>query len=276
MKHINPTSPGRRNMSVLDYKKEGVSPAHPYKPLVTRLKTHAGRNHHGTITMRHQGGGNKKLYRLLDFKQDKYEVPGIVEAIEYDPYRTSFIMRMHYRDGERRYILAPQELKVGDEVVQSKEAPLKTGNRTVLKRIPVGTSVYNVELQPGKGGQIGRSAGSSIHILAHEEKYTHLKMPSGEIRKVLGDNFASIGQVSNPENNLVIIGKAGRSRGLGIRPTVRGKVMNPVDHPYGGGEGKTQRGTKRPKDIWGNITGGRKTRNKKKWSSKFIIQRRKK
>jgi len=275
MKQYNPTTASRRNFSNVHYKSYGVFSEPRHKSLTKRLKKNAGRNFQGRITMRHQGGGNKIIYRMIDFKQDKYNVPGRVESVEYDPYRTAFIAKVVYKDGERRYILAPDNLKKGNQVLTSNEALFELGNRTVLKRIPVGLFVHNVEINPGKGGQLGRSAGSSLEVLAHEDGYTNLKMPSGEIRKILWGALASIGKVSNPEHNLTVIGKAGRSRWLNIRPTVRGKVMNPVDHPYGGGEGRTQRGTRRPKDIWGNITGGRKTRNKKKWSGKLIIKRRK-
>ncbi len=260
-------------MTNVDY---GVLTAQkPLKSLVVRLKKHAGRNHHGKITVRHQGGGNKKLYRLLDFRQAKTDVAARVEAIEYDPYRTAFIARIVYADGERSYVLASHNLKVGDTIVASETAPLKTGNRLPLKNIPVGYFVYNVELMKGKGGQLARSAGSYAEVLAHEQGYTNLKLSSGEIRRVRWDNFASVGQVSNPDHNLITIGKAGRSRWLGIRPTVRGTAMNPVDHPYGGGEGRQPRGTRKPKTKWGKVTGGRKTRNKKKWSNSLIIQRRK-
>lgn len=245
------------------------------KALTKKLKKSAGRNFHGRITVRHRGGGHKKLYRLVDFKQDKFDIPGRIESLEYDPYRTGFIARVVYADGERRYILAPQEIKVGDEIITSANAPLKIGNRTLLKRIPVGSFVYSIELLPGKGGQLARAAGAAVQVLANEEGYTHLKLSSGEIRKVPWDGYASLGSVSHPEYNLEIIGKAGRSRWLGIRPTVRGTAMNPRDHPYGGGEGKQPRGTRRPKTKWGKITGGRKTRKKKKWSDKLIIKRRK-
>jgi large subunit ribosomal protein L2 len=224
--------------------------------------------------MRHQGGGNKKVYRIVDFKMEKVNIPARVEHLEYDPYRTAFIARVIYKDGERRYILAPHGMKVGDEIVTAPEAPLKTGNRLQLKNIPVGAFVHNVEMSPGRGGSLARSAGTSLQVLANEEGYTHLKMSSGEVRKVLAEGYASVGQVSNPEHSLVVIGKAGRSRWLGIRPTTRAKAMNPRDHKYGGGEGSTQRGTKRPKVKWGNITGGRKTRNKKKWSNALIVKRR--
>jgi large subunit ribosomal protein L2 len=245
------------------------------KRLRIKIQDSAGRNSQGRITVRHQGGGHKKLYRLIDFKQDKFDISGRVESLEYDPYRTGFIARVIYTDGERRYVLASKEMKVKDEIITSATAPLKIGNRTVLQRIPVGTFVYNVELSPGAGGQLARSAGLGVQILANEEGYTQLKMASGEIRKVSWDGYASIGQVSHPEHNLEIIGKAGRSRWKGIRPTVRGTAMNPCDHPYGGGEGKQPRGTRRPKTRWGKITGGHRTRNKKKWSTKLIIKRRK-
>lgn len=275
MKKYNPTTPSRRHYTAVSYKQLLQGAAKPMKALTKKLTKHAGRNNQGRITMRHQGGGNKNVYRVIDFKQDKNNIPGVVEAVQYDPYRTAFIALVCYADGERRYILAPQGLRVGAKVMRSDDAPFEIGNRTVLKRIPVGTFVHNIELFPGKGGQIGRSAGSSIQILAHDAGYTQLKMPSGEVRKVMWDGYASIGQVSNIEHNLVVIGKSGRARAMGVRPTVRGSVMNPRDHKYGGGEGRTQRGTKRPKDKWGNITGGRKTRKKKKWSNTLIIKRRK-
>ena len=212
---------------------------------------------------------------MIDFKQDKMNVPGKVESIEYDPYRTAFIACVVYKDGERRYILAPEGFKEGTKIMTGDETPFEVGMRTVLKRIPIGTFVHNVELTPGRGGQLGRSAGNSIQVLANEEGYTHLKMPSGEVRKVQWSGYGSIGSVSNAEHNLTVIGKAGRNRWLGKRPTVRGSAMNAVDHPYGGGEGETQRGTKRPKTKWGKVTGGRRTRNKKNKSSRLIINRRK-
>lgn len=242
--------------------------------LIKRLKKAAGRNSQGRITVRHQGGGHKKLYRLVDFKQNKFDILGRIESVEYDPYRSGLIAKVVYADGERRYILASHEMKVGDEIITSADAPLKPGNRTLLKRIAVGSFVYNIELSPGKGGQLVRSAGLAVQVLANEEGYTHLKLASGEVRKVLGSGYATLGQVSYPEHNLEVIGKAGRSRWLGIRPTVRGTAMNPRDHPYGGGEGRQPRGTRRPKTKWGKITGGRRTRNKKKWSSKLILERR--
>lgn len=252
-----------------------LSKTKPFKKLILRLPKRAGRNNQGRITTRHQGGGNKILYRQIDFRQDKIDIPGRIETIEYDPYRTAFIARALYRDGERRYILAPDGLKVGDEIITSLEAEFKPGNRTILKRIPVGTFVHNIEMLAGQGAKLVRSAGSSAQILANEDGFTHLKLPSREIRKVSWDCWASIGKVSNPEHVFQRIGKAGKSRAMGIRPTVRGSVMNPRDHPYGGGEGRTQRGTRRPKTKWGKITGGRRTRRKKKWSNKMIIKRRK-
>jgi large subunit ribosomal protein L2 len=272
MKHYKPYTPSRRQMTTVDYSVLTDIPR--LKSKTKRLKTHAGRNHHGRITTRHQGGGLKKIYRMVDFKQSKMNVPGKVEALEYDPYRSAFIMRVVYKDGDRRYHLAPRDIKVGSAVITSLKAPLIVGNRVSLKNVPIGYGIYNIELAPGRGGAIVRSAGSQAQVLAHESGYTQLRLPSGEIRRILWDNLASLGQVSNPDYNLINVGKAGRSRQLGIRPTVRGTAMNPVDHPYGGGEGKQPRGTKRPKTIWGKVTGGRKTRNKKKWSNVVIVSRR--
>lgn len=260
-------------MTGIDYR-QYLTTGEPHKPLTMRLRTNAGRNHRGVITVRHQGGGNKKLYRIIDFKQNKMNVPGRVETIEYDPYRSAFVALISYKDGDKRYILAINGLKKGDEIMTAEHAVLKPGNRLPLKNIPVGYQVCNVEMRLGGGGKIARSAGSYVEILAHEGGYTHLKMGSKEVRKVLSAGLATIGQVSNIDYNLINWGKAGRVRGLGIRPTVRGSVMNPVDHPYGGGEGRQPRGTKRPKTMWGKVTGGRKTRTKRKWSNKMILQRR--
>ncbi len=260
-------------MTTVDY--SSLTRSKPHKPLLAKLKARGGRNSQGRITMRHQGGGNKKLYRMVDFMQNYLNAEGRVQSIEYDPYRTAFIALIEYANKKKSYILAPSGLKVGDGILVSEAAPLKVGNRLKLKNIPVGYQVYNVELLPGRGGKLARSAGSYTEVLANAEGYTDLKLSSGEVRRVPWEGFASIGQVSNPEHNLVVIGKAGRSRWLGIRPTVRGSAMNPVDHPYGGGEGQTQRGTRKPKTKWGKITGGHKTRNKKKWSSKLILKRRK-
>ena len=242
---------------------------------IIKIKKSAGRNSQGRVTVRHQGGGHKQLYRLVDFKQNKLDIVGRIESVEYDPYRSGLIASVVYTDGERRYILASSEMKAGDKIIASANAPLKPGNRTQLKRMPVGTFVYNIEISSGKGGQLARSAGLAAQVLANEEGYTHLKLASGEIRKVLWDGYATLGRVSYPEHNLEVIGKAGRSRWLNIRPTVRGTAMNPRDHPYGGGEGRQPRGTRRPKTKWGKITGGHRTRNKKKWSNKLILKRRK-
>ncbi|MCL4405143.1 MAG: 50S ribosomal protein L2 [Patescibacteria group bacterium] len=272
IKHYRPYTKSRRSMSVVDYSQ--LSDVKPMKRSRYRIPSPAGRNNRGRITVRHQGGGVKRLYREIDFRQFKINVPGKVEALEYDPYRSAFIMRVLYKDGDRRYHLAPEGIKVGDAVLISENAELKVGNRLPLKNIPVGYNVHNIELNPGRGGQIVRSAGSQAQVMAQGSGYTDLKIPSGEVRRVLWANFASIGQVSNPDHILVSMGKAGRSRMKGIRPTVRGSVMNPVDHPYGGGEGKQPRGTKRPKTKWGKVTGGHKTRKRKKYSARLIVSRR--
>jgi len=273
MKAYSPTTASRRHMTGSGYR--GVlTTAKPYKRLLKRLKTRAGRNSQGRITVRHQGGGHKKLYRIIDFKQNRLEIPAIVKTIEYDPYRTAFIALIEYKDKVKSYILAPQGLEVGTEIVTAPQASLKTGNRLKLKNIPVGYQIYNVELELGRGGQLARSAGASVEVLANAGGYTDVKLNSGEVRRILWEGYASLGQVSNAEHSLVVIGKAGRSRWLGIRPTVRGSVMNPVDHPYGGGEGRTQRGTRKPKTLWGKVTGGHKTRDRKKASTKLILKRR--
>ena len=247
----------------------------PEKSLLVSLKKKAGRSNTGRITVRHRGGGAKKLYRIIDWGEEKLDIPGKVIAIEYDPYRTAFIALVEYEDGTKRYRLAPAELKVGDEVICSEKTEIKIGNRMKLKNIPVGTMVYNIELEPGRGGKLVRAAGASAKILAHEGKYTNLKMPSGEIRKILQECYATIGMVSHPEWRYEKIGKAGRVRRMGRRPTVRGSAMNPVDHPHGGGEGRAGIGLKHPKTPWGKPALGVKTR-KKKWTDKLIIQRRKK
>ena len=272
MKKYSPTTPSRRHMTVVDY--SVLTKIEPMKSALIRIAHRAGRNNQGRITTRHQGGGVKQLYRMVDFKQNKIDIPARIEAIEYDPYRSAFIARALYKDGERRYILAGKDMKEGDEIITAENAIVKNGNRSKLKNIPTSYMVYNIELQPGKGGQMVKSAGSYAQVLAHEGKYTSLKLPSGEVRKVLTEGYATMGQVSNHEHNLVNIGKAGRSRHLGIRPTVRGKAMNPCDHPHGGGEGSQPRGTKRLKTAWGKIAGGHKTRNKKKRSTSLIIKRR--
>lgn len=259
-------------MSVVDYSM--LTKTKPHKQLTTKLPSNSGRNNRGVITVRHQGGGNKKLYRLVDFYQNKMNLPATVETLEYDPYRSAFIAKILYKNGERSYVLTYNGAKVGDVVMTGENAPLKPGNRLPLKNIPIGYQVHNVEMKIGGGGKIARSAGSYAEILAHDGGWTDLRLSSKEIRRVPSSCLTTIGQVSNPDYNLINIGKAGRSRWLGIRPTVRGSVMNPVDHPYGGGEGRQPRGTRKPKTAWGKVTGGRKTRNKKKWSQKFILQRR--
>jgi len=272
IKAYNPTPLSRRKQQVVDYKT--LTEKEPFKPLTKYFKKSVGRNNLGRITTRHKGGGVKQLYREIEFGEAKINVPAIVKSIEYDPFRSAFIALMSYRDGDWRYMLAPEELKVGDEVICKEEAPLKVGNRMMLKYFPVGSFVHNVEITPLAGGRLIKSAGSYAEVLAQEGKYTNLRMPSSEVRKVLGTGYATYGRLSNIEHNIVSLGKAGRNRWLGVRPTVRGTAMNPVDHPYGGGEGRTQRGTKRPKTLWGKVTGGRKTRTKSKYSDKLIVQRR--
>lgn len=272
MKSYNPTTPSRRQMKGYDFSQ--LTKIDPLKSLKKGFHKKVGRNNQGRITAHHRGGGVKRLYREIDFKQDKFNVPGKVFAIEYDPNRTTRIARIHFADGEKRYILAPQDLKIGDTVITSEKAPLKPGNRIKLKNISQGTTVHNIELFPNQGGKIVRSAGGGAMVLANEAGYVQLVMPSSETRMISGESYASIGQLSNSEHNLINLGKAGKSRWLGRRPKVRGTAMNPVDHPYGGGEGRQGRGTRRPKTAQGKITGGRKTRNKKKKSGKFIIRRR--
>lgn len=244
------------------------------KSLKSGFNRSFGRSNGGLVTSKRRGGGAKRLYREIDFNQVKLNIPATVFSVEYDPNRTSRIARIHYKDGARAYIIAPQNLKAGDVIITAEEAPIRIGNRIKLKNIPQGTIVHNIELFPGQGGRIVRSAGSGATVMANEGGYVQLQLPSSEMRMVSDQCFASIGQVSNAEHNSITIGKAGRSRWLGRRPKVRGTVMNPVDHPHGGGEGKQGRGTRRPKTAQGKITGGRKTRNKKKKTNKFIIRRR--
>lgn len=274
-KYYKPTTASRRGMMGYDFSQ--LTKIEPLKSVKHGFKRAYGRNNFGRITVgyRGRGGGAKRLYREIDFKQtDKLNIPGRVFAIEYDPNRTSRIARIHFADGEKRYILAPQDLKVGDSIITSERAPLRPGNRMKLKNIPQGSIVHNVELFPGQGGKIVRSAGSGATVLASEGGYVQLVMPSSETRNVSGESYASIGQLSNSEHSSIVLGKAGRTRWLGRRPKVRGTAMNPVDHPHGGGEGKQGRGTRRPKTAYGKITGGHKTRNKKKKSNKFVIRRR--
>lgn len=273
MKFYKPTTPSRRHMTGTDF--SVLTKKKPEKKLLKNLKRKAGRSSSGRITVRHKGGGRKRLYRMVDFGQKKIDIPAKVLALEYDPYRSAFIALLEYEDKEKRYILSPQGLKVDDQVIISEKTPVSPGNRMKLKNIPTGTMVYNVEIQSEIGGKLIKSAGTSAQVLAQEERYTHLKMPSSEVRKVLSECFASIGEVSNPEHRFIKLGKAGRSRWKGIRPTVRGSAMVPVDHPHGGGEGRSPIGLPHPKTPWGRPALGVKTR-KKKWTDKLIMQRRKK
>jgi large subunit ribosomal protein L2 len=245
------------------------------KKLLKILKKHSGRNNQGKVTVRHRGGGEKRFLREIDFRREKYDIPARVEMIEYDPNRTASIARLVYQDGERRYILAPKGLKVGESVISGKKAEVKIGNALPLKRIPVGTVIHNIELKPGKGGQLVRGAGGGAVLLSKEGKTTTIKLPSGEQRKISSECFATIGQLSKSEWKTVVIGKAGRKRHMGIRPTVRGVAQNPRSHPHGGGEGRSGIGMPSPKSPWGKKTKGKKTRRPKKYSDKLIIQRRK-
>ena len=272
LKRYNPTSPALRGMTVINYKVE-LKFNKPQRSLLDKVKKTGGRNAHGRITVRHIGGGNKKKYRVIDFKRDKDNIPAKVASIEYDPNRSAFIALLHYVDGEKRYILAPVGLNVGDAVVSGESADIKVGNSLPLYAIPVGTVIHNIELYPGRGGQIARAAGISAQLMAKEGAYAIIRMPSGEMRYIPIKCKATIGQVGNLEHEIVSIGKAGKSRHLGIRPTVRGSVMNPVDHPHGGGEGKSPVGRPGPVTPWGKPTLGYKTRKKKKTTNRFIIKR---
>lgn len=271
IRNYKPTTPGRRKMSTLV--NEELTKSTPEKSLTVRLQKKSGRNNQGKITVRHQGGGVKRKYRIIDFKRNKLEVPGVVASIEYDPNRTANIALINYKDGEKRYILAPKGLKVGAVITAGENADIKVGNALPLMSIPVGTMVHNIELRPGKGGELARSAGASAQILGREGSYVMIRLSSGEQRKVLGTCMATIGEVGNEDASLVKLGKAGRSRHMGIRPTVRGSVMNPNDHPHGGGEGRAPIGRKAPVTPWGKPALGYKTR-KKKQSDKFIVRRR--
>ena len=262
-------------MTGINYR-EKLSGDKKNKKLTRGMKRSVGRNNQGRITTRHKGGGHKRLWREIDFKYDKKDIPAKVETIEYDPNRSGFIGQVVYRDGERRYVLLPQKMEVGDEFVVSENAEIKIGNRLPLKKIPVGAFVYNVEVKPEGGAKLIRSAGSHAEILAHDAGYAQVKMPSSEVRKILETAWATIGETSNEEHRLVNLGKAGRSRWMGIRPTVRGAAMNPVDHPHGGGEGRSGRGHRRARSKWGKPTGkGQKTRKPKKYSNQLILSRRK-
>ena len=272
IKTYNPYTPSRRNMSGYDF--EEITASTPEKSLTTSLKKHAGRNAQGKITVRHHGGGSRRKYRIIDFKRNKDGIPATVKTIEYDPNRTANIALICYADGEKKYILAPVGLKVGQTVMNGAEAEIKVGNCMELKDMPVGTQIHNIEMYPGHGGQLVRAAGVSAQLMAKEGKYAIIRMPSGEMRMVPIVCRASIGQVGNTEHNLVNIGKAGRKRHMGIRPTVRGSVMNPNDHPHGGGEGKAPVGRPGPCTPWGKPALGYKTRKKNKQSNKMIIRRR--
>jgi len=265
---------GQRNMSVLDYSE--ITTNTPEKSLLRPVKKTGGRNNQGKITTRHIGGGAKRKYRVIDFKRDKFNVPGVVATIEYDPNRTANIALINYKDGEKRYIIAPKNLKVGMEIVSGENADIKVGNALPIMNIPVGTIIHNIELRPGKGAELARSAGASVQIMGREEKYVLVKLTSGEMRLILGTCMATVGVVGNEDYSLVKIGKAGRKRHMGVKPTVRGSVMNPNDHPHGGGEGRAPIGRPAPVTPWGKPALGKKTRKNKKHSDKFIVRGRKK
>ena len=267
-----PTTPGRRNMSTTDY--SALSKVAPERSLLAPQKKHAGRNNYGRITVRHRGGGNRQKYRVIDFKRRKFDVPAEVKTLEYDPNRSAHIALIQYEDGVKSYILAPANLKVGDTVIAGPNADIKPGNALPLSAVPTGTVIHNVELYPGRGGQMVRSAGTSAQLMAKEGKLALLRLPSGELRNVPINCMATIGVVSNTDHEYVKLGKAGRVRHLGFRPTVRGSVMNPCDHPHGGGEGKSPIGRPGPVTPWGKPALGYKTRSKKKASNKLIVKRR--
>ncbi len=272
IRKYNPTSPARRFMTVSTF--EEITRTEPEKSLVEILKSKAGRNNYGKITVRHQGGGHKRKYRIIDFKRDKMDIPANVTTIEYDPNRSANIALITYLDGEKRYIIAPNGLKVGDKVISSASADIKVGNCLPLKNIPVGTIIHNIELKAGKGAQLVRAAGNSAQLMSKEGDYAQVRLPSTEVRMIRIECKATIGQVGNLDFENIRLGSAGRTRHLGIRPTVRGSVMNPCDHPHGGGEGKAPVGRPGPVTPWGKPTLGYKTRNKKKSSTKFIVKRR--
>ena len=274
IKKYKPTSPAKRQMTVSHFKE--ITKTEPEKSLLTSLSKTGGRNAQGKITIRHRGGGVKRKYRLIDFKRNKDGVPAKVASIEYDPNRTANIALLHYLDGEKRYILAPNNLKVGDMVESGENADIKIGNALPLRNIPNGTIVHNVEMKPGKGGQIARSAGNSAQLMAKEGKYALLRLPSGEIRRILISCKATVGSVGNVEHENITIGKAGKKRKMGFRPKVRGSAMNAADHPHGGGEGRSPIGMPSPVTPWGKPTLGYKTRNKSKDSNKYIVSRRRK
>ncbi len=273
IKTVKPTTPARRGATFDDF--SDITKVEPEKSLVISKKRTSGRNNQGKITVRHRGGGAKRNIRIIDFKRDKFDIPAKVASIEYDPNRGARIALLHYKDGEKRYIIAPTGLKVGDEVISSqKQIEIKAGNAMPIKYIPAGVAIYNLELEPGKGGQIARGAGNCVYVMGMEDKYVQIKMPSGEIRLFKKECLCTVGQVSNPDKKLIKIGWAGRKRHLGFRPTVRGTAMNPVDHPHGGGEGNQPIGLRYPKTPWGKPALGVKTRKKGKASDKLIVQRR--
>ena len=273
IKFYKPTTPGRRNMTTMDY--SGLSKVAPERSLLEPIKKNAGRNSYGRITVRHRGGGNRRKYRVIDFKRERFGITATVQTLEYDPNRSAFIALVQYEDGEKRYIIAPQDLKVGDKIVSGPEADIKSGNALPLINIPVGTFLHNIELYPGKGAQLARSAGNTAQLMAKENGMALLRLPSGELRNVPANCMATVGVVSNPEHANVNYGKAGRKRHMGWRPTVRGSVMNPCDHPHGGGEGKSPIGRPGPVTPWGKPALGYKTRQKNKRTDKYIVKRRK-
>lgn len=275
MKRYQPTTPSRRNMTSINYGAV-LTASQPVKSLTRGFKRSVGRNNQGVITTRHKGSGHKRLFREIDFTYNKINIPYTVKTVEYDPNRSGFIGLVSYKDGEKRYILLPKGARVGDVYITAENAEIKTGNRLPLKNITIGTFVYNVEVKPQGGAKLARSGGNYIEVIAKDAGYVDLKMPSSEVRKVKDTAFATVGEVANDENRLVNLGKAGRSRWLGIRPTVRGTAQNPVDHPYGGGEGRQGRGRRRAVSVYGRPTGkGQKTRTPKKYSNKHIVSRRK-
>lgn len=274
MKSYRPTTPSKRHQTTVTYKKV-ITRSEPEKSLTKGFKRSVGRNNQGRITTRHKGGGHKRLYREIDFKYTKKDIPAKITTIEYDPNRNAFIGLAVYADGEKRYVIVPKTISVGDSFIVSEKAPVTTGNRLPLKYIPVGTFVYNIEIKAGNGSKLVRSAGSYGQVVANDLGYTNIKMPSTEVRKIQDTAWACVGEVSNSEYKLQNFGKAGRSRWKGIRPTVRGTAMNPVDHPHGGGEGRQGRGIRRAKSLWGKPTGkGQKTRTPKKYSNMWIVSRR--
>ena len=273
IKFYKPTTPGRRNMTTMDYSE--LSKVAPERSLLEPIKKNAGRNSYGRITVRHRGGGNRRKYRVIDFKRERFGITATVLTLEYDPNRSAFIALVQYEDGEKRYIIAPQDLKVGDKIVSGPDADIKPGNALPLINIPVGTFLHNIELYPGKGAQLARSAGNTAQLMAKENGMALLRLPSGELRNVPANCMATVGVVSNPEHANVNYGKAGRKRHMGWRPTVRGSVMNPCDHPHGGGEGKSPIGRPGPVTPWGKPALGYKTRQKNKRTDKYIVKRRK-